>query len=71
MSGGDVGAGGTTRRRAGSPASAKNFSRPSAPTCSHRPGYGLVARLGLTDAKGNPRCATVRPADIVWSAEPI
>ena len=36
-----------------------------------RPGYGLVARLGLTDAKGNPRCASVRPPHIVWSAEPI
>jgi hypothetical protein len=30
----------------------------------------LVCRLGLTDAKGNPRCATVRPPDIAWSAEP-
>jgi hypothetical protein len=29
----------------------------------------LVGRLGLTDAKGNPLCATVRPPVIEWSAE--
>lgn len=28
----------------------------------------LVARLGLTDARGMPRCASVRPPDISWSA---
>jgi hypothetical protein len=28
----------------------------------------LVARLGLTDPKGNPTCATVSPADVQWSA---
>lgn len=28
----------------------------------------LVGRLGLTDAKGDPRCASVRPPQIVWSA---
>lgn len=28
----------------------------------------LTARLGLTDAKGQPRCARVRPPHIVWSA---
>ncbi|MFG2426691.1 DUF5990 family protein [Streptomyces sp. NPDC048590] len=28
----------------------------------------LTARLGLTDGKGRPRCARVRPPDIVWSA---
>jgi hypothetical protein len=27
----------------------------------------LVAELGLTDAEGGPRCARVRPPDIVWS----
>ena len=27
----------------------------------------LVAELGLTDAQGGPRCARVRPPDIVWS----
>jgi hypothetical protein len=30
----------------------------------------LVGRLGLTDDRGNPRCATVRPPDIDWTAEP-
>jgi hypothetical protein len=29
----------------------------------------LVARLGLTDARGQPRCATVRPPVVQWSAE--
>jgi hypothetical protein len=29
----------------------------------------LVGRLGLTDAKGNPLCASVRPPQIEWSAE--
>ncbi|MEV8093251.1 DUF5990 family protein [Kitasatospora sp. NPDC085879] len=28
----------------------------------------LVARLGLTDGRGNPRCAAVRPPAITWSA---
>jgi len=28
----------------------------------------LIGRLGLTDAKGNPTCASVRPPAIVWSA---
>lgn len=27
----------------------------------------LVAELGLTDEAGEPRCARVRPPDIVWS----
>jgi hypothetical protein len=26
----------------------------------------LVARLGLTDAQGGPRCARVRPPDLSW-----
>jgi hypothetical protein len=30
----------------------------------------LVARVSLTDAKGNPTCASVSPALIQWSAEP-
>jgi len=30
----------------------------------------LVARVGLTDAKGNPTCASVSPPLIRWSAEP-
>jgi hypothetical protein len=29
----------------------------------------LVGRIGLTDRKGNPLCAAVRPPLIVWSAE--
>jgi hypothetical protein len=29
----------------------------------------LVGRLGLTDRKGNPLCASVRPPLIQWSAE--
>ncbi|GAA2805970.1 DUF5990 family protein [Kitasatospora sp. CM 4170] len=28
----------------------------------------LVARLGLTDAKGQPLCAAVRPPVVAWSA---
>jgi hypothetical protein len=30
----------------------------------------LVGRIGLTDGKGNPRCAAVRPPVIEWSAGP-
>jgi hypothetical protein len=29
----------------------------------------LVGRLGLTDEQGGPRCARVRPPDIVWTVE--
>jgi hypothetical protein len=29
----------------------------------------LVARLGLTDAHGHPRCAAVRPPLITWSSK--
>jgi hypothetical protein len=32
-------------------------------------GGRLVARLGLTDDCGYPRCASVRPPDVVWSVE--
>jgi hypothetical protein len=28
----------------------------------------LVARVGLTDPKGNPRCAAVRPPVVAWTA---
>jgi hypothetical protein len=28
----------------------------------------LVCRVRMTDAKGNPRCARVRPPDAVWAA---
>jgi uncharacterized protein DUF5990 len=41
------------------------------PTAMLRAAYAgegvLVARLGLTDELGGPRCARVRPPDIVWS----
>ena len=32
-------------------------------------GRGLVARLGLTEGDGYPRCASVRPPDVSWSVE--
>ncbi len=32
-------------------------------------GGRLVARLGLTDEKGNPRCARVRPPLVTWAVE--
>jgi len=35
-----------------------------------RPGHRLVAQVRLTDAKGNPICARIRPPYITWSAEP-
>jgi hypothetical protein len=35
-----------------------------------RPGHRLVARIRLTDAKGNPVCARVHPPALIWSAEP-
>jgi len=35
-----------------------------------QPGFVLVARVRLTDARGNPICARVRPPDITWSASP-
>ena len=35
-----------------------------------RPGQRLVARIRLTDARGNPICARVHPPYLTWSAEP-
>ncbi len=35
-----------------------------------RPGQRLVARVRLTDAKGNPVCARLHPPYLAWSAEP-
>jgi len=35
-----------------------------------RPGHHLVAHVRLTDDKGNPVCARVRPSHLTWSAEP-
>jgi Family of unknown function (DUF5990) len=29
--------------------------------------FDLVARLGLTDARGHPVCARVRPPAVAWS----
>ncbi|MDR2985088.1 MAG: DUF5990 family protein [Nocardiopsaceae bacterium] len=36
-----------------------------------QPGFTLVARVRLTDGRGNPICARVRPPYIEWSAERI
>ena len=36
-----------------------------------RPGHRLVARVRLTDAKGYPVCARLRPQYLAWSAEPV
>jgi hypothetical protein len=35
-----------------------------------REGRRLVCRLGLTDEHGHPRCASVRPPDVIWSTSP-
>jgi hypothetical protein len=35
-----------------------------------RPGHRLVARIRLTDPRGNPVCARVDPPALVWSAGP-
>jgi len=42
---------------------------PALITAAARPGHRLVGRLGLTDGKGGPRCASVRPPAMTWSAE--
>jgi Family of unknown function (DUF5990)/Domain of unknown function (DUF5655) len=34
-----------------------------------RPGHRLVARIRLTDVKGNPVCARVHPPALTWTAE--
>jgi hypothetical protein len=36
-----------------------------------RSGHRLVARIRLTDPRGNPVCARVHPPALTWSAEPI
>ena len=43
---------------------------PSLITAAAVPTHHLVAHLGLTDAKGGPRCASLRPPAISWTAEP-
>jgi hypothetical protein len=44
-------------------------SEPALLHAASSPGKRLVGRLGLTDARGGPRCASVRPPDIIWSAD--
>jgi Family of unknown function (DUF5990)/Domain of unknown function (DUF5655) len=39
-------------------------------TDAMRPGHRLVARVRLTDDKGNPVCARLPPSHLTWSAEP-
>jgi len=39
-------------------------------TDAMRPGHRLVARVRLTDDRGNPVCARLRPSHLTWSAEP-
>jgi len=39
-------------------------------TDAMRPGHRLVARVRLTDDKGNPVCARLRLSHLTWSAEP-
>jgi hypothetical protein len=39
-------------------------------TSAVRPGHRLVARVRLTDDRGNPVCARLRPSHLTWSAEP-
>jgi Family of unknown function (DUF5990) len=41
---------------------------PSVPQRAQKGGGRLVGSLGLTDEQGWPRCASVRPPDITWSA---
>jgi hypothetical protein len=43
---------------------------PSLITEAMRPGYHLVARVRLTDDRGNPVCARLRPSHLTWSSEP-
>ncbi|MGH3165762.1 MAG: DUF5990 family protein, partial [Trebonia sp.] len=43
---------------------------PDVITEAMRPGHRLVARVRLTDERGNPVCARLGPAHLTWSAEP-
>jgi len=43
---------------------------PAVITEAMRPGRRLVARVRLTDDRGNPVCARLRPSHLTWSAEP-
>jgi Family of unknown function (DUF5990)/Domain of unknown function (DUF5655) len=40
-------------------------------TRAMRPGHRLAAHVRLTDDRGNPVCARLRPSHLNWSAEPI
>ena len=42
---------------------------PSLIAAAMRPGHRLVARVRLTDAKGYPVCARLRPSHLAWSVE--
>jgi hypothetical protein len=42
---------------------------PGAIEAAVRPGHRLVARIRLTDVKGNPVCARVHPPALTWSVE--
>jgi hypothetical protein len=42
---------------------------PEALRAGHDGAGVLVGRLGLTDAKGGPLCARVRPPEIIWTVE--
>jgi hypothetical protein len=39
-------------------------------TTAAGPGHRLVVRLSLTDGRGGPRCASLRPPALSWTAEP-
>jgi Family of unknown function (DUF5990)/Domain of unknown function (DUF5655) len=39
-------------------------------TSAVRPGHRLVAQVRLTDDRGNPVCARMRPSHLAWSSEP-
>jgi hypothetical protein len=43
---------------------------PAVLLAASQPGRALVATLSLTDAGGAPRCASVRPPAIEWTAAP-
>jgi hypothetical protein len=43
---------------------------PAVIAAAGQPGHALVATLSLTGADGAPRCASVRPPAISWTAAP-
>ena len=44
---------------------------PAVITDAMRPGHSLIGRVRLSDDRGNPVCARLRPSHLTWSAEPI